>query len=64
MAKTPDRPKKVKDPAHPTRAKAAREHVPPISPELEQLLNPAIGRGEAGVGSGTGCSCLNIWQNY
>jgi excinuclease ABC subunit B len=54
MAKTPDKPKKAKDPAKPTRAKAAREHVPPIKPELADLLNPAIGRGEAGIGSGTG----------
>src|SRR5207244_3278637 len=38
----------------PTRAKAAREHVPPIEPKLANLLNPAIGRGDAGIGSGTG----------
>ena len=54
MAKFPDKPKKPKDPAHPTRSKAAREHMPPMRPELEQLLNPAIERGEAGIGSGTG----------
>jgi excinuclease ABC subunit B len=52
--KNPKPPKKPKDPAHPTRSKAAREHMPPMSSELEQLLNPAIGRGEAGMGSGTG----------
>jgi excinuclease ABC subunit B len=47
-------PKKSKDPARPTRAKAAREALPPIAPELADLLNPAINRGEAGVGSQTG----------
>jgi len=47
MAKSPDKPKKAKDPAKPTRSKAAREHVPPIEPRLAELLNPAIGRGEA-----------------
>ncbi|MGZ5853625.1 MAG: excinuclease ABC subunit UvrB [Xanthobacteraceae bacterium] len=51
MAKPP---KKPKDPAHPTRSKAAREHMPPMSSELEDLLNPARRRGEAGIGSGTG----------
>jgi excinuclease ABC subunit B len=58
MANPPDRgnkpPKKAKDPARPTRAKAAREALPPIAPELADLLNPAINRGEAGVGSQTG----------
>lgn len=52
--KNPKPPKKPKDPAKPTRAKAAREAMPEMSPEIEQLLNPAIGRGEAGMGSGTG----------
>jgi excinuclease ABC subunit B len=51
----PDRPpKKAKDPARPTRAKAARPELPPIAPALADLLNPAINRGEAGVGSQTG----------
>src|SRR5215470_12809299 len=58
MANPPDRrskpPKKTKDPARPTRAKAAREALPPIAPALADLLNPAINRGEAGVGSQTG----------
>src|SRR3954469_828997 len=54
MAKSPDKPKKPKDPAKPTRAKAAREQLPKIAPALEELLNPAIKRGEAGIGSGTG----------
>jgi len=61
MATPPDRPnkppKKPKDPARPTRAKAAREALPPIAPALADLLNPAINRGEAGVGSQTG---LNV----
>jgi excinuclease ABC subunit B len=47
-------PKKAKDPARPTRAKAARPELPPIAPALADLLNPAINRGEAGVGSQTG----------
>ncbi len=58
MANPPDRPKpparKPKDPARPTRAKAARPELPPIAPALADLLNPAINRGEAGVGSQTG----------
>jgi excinuclease ABC subunit B len=57
MPKTPDeskKPKKAKDPARPTRAKAARPELPPIAPALADLLNPAINRGEAGVGSQTG----------
>ena len=53
MAKPPDS-KKPKDPARPTRAKAAREPLAPIAPALEQLLNPGIARGTAGMGSGTG----------
>jgi len=48
------KPKKPKDPARPTRAKAARPALPPIAPALADLLNPAINRGEAGVGSQTG----------
>jgi excinuclease ABC subunit B len=59
MAKRPDRlrdPAKhsKKDPAKPTRAKAARPDVPPLDPALADLLNPAIGQGRAGVGSQTG----------
>ena len=58
MAPPPDQPnrppKKAKDPARPTRAKAARPELPPIAPALADLLNPAINRGEAGVGSQTG----------
>jgi excinuclease ABC subunit B len=52
MAKPPDRPKK--DPARPTRSKAAREASPPTDPALARLLNPAIEAGTAGIGSGTG----------
>ena len=64
MAKRPDRPDapkerdpakhSKKDPAKPTRAKAARPDAPPLDPALADLLNPAIGRGRAGVGSQTG----------
>jgi excinuclease ABC subunit B len=65
MAKIPDRPRgrrlgrdpakhSSKDPARPTRAKAARPDVPPMEPALADLLNPAIEKGEAGMGSGTG----------
>jgi excinuclease ABC subunit B len=58
MAKSPDRPNapkprdaakhSKKDPAKPTRAKAARPDVPPLDPALADLLNPAIGQGRAG----------------
>ena len=54
MPKPPDSPKKPKDPARPTRAKAARPDLQPLAPALADLLNPAIGRGTAGVGSQTG----------
>jgi excinuclease ABC subunit B len=54
MAKSPSRPKTPKDPARPTRSKAARPDTQPIGPALADLLNPAINRGEAGVGSQTG----------
>src|ERR1700704_1418484 len=53
MAKPPDS-KKSKDPARPTRSKAAREPLAPIAPHLEKLLNPGIAAGTAGLGSGTG----------
>ncbi len=52
MAKTP--PKKPKDPAKPTRAKAHRPDAPAHDPALDDLLNPGIARGRAGMGSGTG----------
>src|SRR6266487_1083210 len=67
MAKPPDRPTNApqiptrdparhskKDPAKPTRAKAARPELPPTDPALEQLLNPGIGQGTAGPGAQTG----------
>jgi excinuclease ABC subunit B len=60
MPKSPDKPKRhpakssKKDPAKPTRAKAAREQSGDIAPALAELLNPGIGRGTAGMGSGTG----------
>ena len=50
MAKNPDTPKKPKTP----KSKAHRPEVQPIGPALAELLNPAINRGESGMGSGTG----------
>jgi excinuclease ABC subunit B len=51
MAKNPDTPKKsVKTP----KSKAHRPDVQPIGPALAELLNPAINRGDAGLGSSTG----------
>jgi excinuclease ABC subunit B len=56
MAKAPDSPKKptktpkLKAPS----SKASRPDVQPIGPALAELLNPAINRGDAGLGSGTG----------
>jgi excinuclease ABC subunit B len=51
MAKKPDTPKK---PGRTPKSKAHRPDVQPIGPALAELLNPAINRGEAGVGSTTG----------
>ena len=56
MANNPDNPKK---PAKPSKSKApsskaSRPDVQPIGPALAELLNPAINRGDAGLGSGTG----------
>jgi len=59
MAKPPDS-KKAKDPARPTRAKAAREPLAPIAPHLEKLLNPGIAKGTAGVGSQTGLTPRSV----
>src|SRR6185312_13606661 len=36
------------------KSKAHRPEVQPIGPALAELLNPAINRGDAGLGSGTG----------
>src|SRR5215467_9802934 len=51
MAKNPDQPKK---PAKTPKSKAHRPEVQPIGPALAELLNPAINRGESGLGSSTG----------
>src|SRR6202158_1384769 len=51
MAKNPDNPKK---PGKSPKSKASRPDVQPIGPALAELLNPAINRGESGVGSSTG----------
>src|SRR6185437_5028519 len=53
-SKKSKKPKQPKDPAKPTRANASRPETVPIGPALADLLNPAINRGEAGVGSQTG----------
>lgn len=50
MATPPGKPKKPKTP----KSKAHRPDVQPIAPALAELLNPAINRGESGVGSQTG----------
>lgn len=54
MAKPPEKPKKTRDYARPTRAKAHRPEAPEADPALDALLNPGIARGTAGMGSGTG----------
>jgi excinuclease ABC subunit B len=56
MAKNPDHPKKpAKAPkSKAPNSKASRPDVQPIGPALAELLNPAINRGDAGLGSGTG----------
>src|SRR2546430_11401883 len=51
MAKKPISPKK---PGKTPKSKAHRPDVQPIGPALAELLNPAINRGDAGMGSGTG----------
>jgi excinuclease ABC subunit B len=51
MAKNPQNPKK---PGKTPKSKASRPDVQPIGPALAELLNPAINRGDAGMGSGTG----------
>jgi len=54
MAKPPKKPQKNKDPAKPTRAKAARPDSPVTPDALADLLNPAINKGTAGLGHSTG----------
>jgi excinuclease ABC subunit B len=59
MAKKPDthpdskKPAKTSKPKTPN-SKASRPDVQPIGPALAELLNPAINRGESGLGSSTG----------
>src|ERR1700744_1495575 len=53
MGKKPDQPDAPKKPKTP-KSKAHRPEVQPIGPALAELLNPAINRGESGMGSGTG----------
>ena len=54
MPKSPDKPKKPRDYARPTRSKAHRPDAPKHDPALDELLNPGISKGRAGMGSGTG----------
>lgn len=57
MAKKPAPPKSPKSKVPNSKApnsKAHRPDVQPIGPALAELLNPAINRGDAGLGSGTG----------
>ncbi|MGL4291393.1 MAG: DEAD/DEAH box helicase family protein, partial [Phreatobacter sp.] len=56
MAKHPGTPKKsAKTPkSKAPNSKASRPDVQPIGPALAELLNPALNRGDAGMGSGTG----------
>jgi excinuclease ABC subunit B len=51
MAKNPNDPKR---PRKTPKSKAHRPEVQPIGPALAELLNPAINRGESGIGSSTG----------
>lgn len=64
MAKTPETPKKPakkpRDYARPTRSKAHRPEAPKHDPALDDLLNPGIAKGRAGMGSGTGNSYGNL----
>jgi excinuclease ABC subunit B len=56
MAKNPDtskKPGKTSKSKTPS-SKASRPDVQPIGPALAELLNPAINRGESGIGSSTG----------
>ncbi|WP_416193232.1 excinuclease ABC subunit UvrB [Nitrobacter sp. TKz-YC01] len=59
MAKTPDPPQQSgrlpsAQKSKTSKSKAHRPDVQPIGPALADLLNPAINRGDAGLGSGTG----------
>src|SRR3978361_56717 len=54
MAKSPAKPKPQNRSARTPKSKAHRPDVQPIGPALAELLNPAINRGDAGMGSGTG----------
>src|SRR6204780_5141842 len=56
MAKPPDASKKSgkTSKSKAPNSKASRPDVQPIGPSLVELLNPAINRGESGIGSSTG----------
>src|SRR3954453_14850221 len=56
MAKNPHNPEKPAK-THKSKApnsRASRPDVQPIGPALAELLNPALNRGDAGMGSGPG----------
>ena len=55
MAKKPDTPQKARqNPEIQGPVPRLEPDVQPIGPALAELLNPAINRGDAGMGSGTG----------
>src|ERR1700748_1375277 len=56
MAKNSDTPKKPgKTPkSKAPGSRASRPEVQPLGPALAELLNPAINRGDSGIGSSTG----------
>ncbi|TAK47066.1 MAG: excinuclease ABC subunit UvrB [Xanthobacteraceae bacterium] len=54
MPKPPKSPRPRRGGAKSTAAKAHRPDTRPLGPALAELLNPAIAKGEAGIGSGTG----------
>src|SRR6266536_3410750 len=53
------KPKKPRDPAKPTRAKANRPDFAPTGPDLEKLLNPGIHGGTAVPGRSTATAGRN-----
>ena len=54
MAKKPDSRKQTGKSPKSRTSGASRPDVQPIAPALAELLNPAINRGESGIGSSTG----------
>ena len=54
LPKNPAKPPNPNSKSKAPNSKAHRPDVQPIGPALAELLNPAINRGDAGLGSGTG----------